>query len=145
MTEKPTIYSVNCQTVAEDITVPAFLRLLAKNILDTGYVSIGKFYESLADFEIEHLLSEFEYLNDENLEVDETEDVIPGQDIVLLTMMLCQADGSIDMTEMPIFDKYLDITANFCILESLYRSGLIEVNRNNYSYSDDTLVVASKK
>lgn len=139
-------YAVNFDQVAEDTQVPAFLRLLAQDIMKNGYVSVGKFYESLTDYEIEHLISEFEYLSEESEkeEISEDDDASIGQDFILLTLMLCQADGTITITEDSLFEEYLPITGNFAIIESLYRAGLVDVVRENYSYSDANLVVAKK-
>jgi hypothetical protein len=143
MTEEPQSYTVNFETVKNDPAVPAFLRLLARDIIETGYVSVGKFYESLVDFEIEHLIAEYEYLTEENGEEPDPDDDT-GQNLVLLTLMLCQADGTLDLAEDLLYSKYVPLTGNFAIIESLYRSGLIDVIRDNYSYSDDSLVVAKK-
>lgn len=137
-------YAVNFEQVAEDIAVPAFLRLLAKDIMKNGYVSVGKFYQSLTDYEIQHLIEEFEYLSEEKPIDEDADDESIGQDFILLTLMLCQADGTIAITEDMLFGEYLPITGNFAIIESLHRAGMVDVVRENYSYSDANLVVAKK-
>lgn len=138
-----TIYTPDFNLISEDKSLPAFMRMLAHDVIKNGYISVGEFFGSLSDYEVEQLLDEYEYLSSPEEPEDVDESI--GENLVLLTMMLCQADGTIDITTDDIFDQHINTTHNLLIIEYLFRNDLINVNRENYSYSEINLPIATKK
>ena len=133
-------YIVSFDTIQEDKTLPSFIRMLSADMTkNNGYISIGKFFESLSDFEIAYLLEDLEAMN--NLTEDEIETSSAGMNLTLLTMMLMQADGTLDLSEESIGSN-VDIVSGFILVESLARKGLVKAFRENYSLSEIDLKIA---
>ena len=133
-------YIVAFDAIAEDKTLPSFIRMLSSDMTkNNGYISIGKFFESLSDFEIEYLLEDLEAMN--KLTEDEIQTSTAGMNLTLLTMMLMQADGTLDLSEESI-GANVDIVSGFILVESLARKGLVKAFRENYSLSEIDLKIA---
>lgn len=134
-------YMISFNTISEDTSLPSFIRMLSSDMINNnGYISVGKFFESLSDYEINYLLEDLEEMN--NLTEETIEGSNAGMNLTLLTMMLMQADGTFDINEDSI-QKNLDVVSGFILVESLARKGLVKAFRENYSLSEIDLKIAS--
>ena len=134
-------YMISFNTISEDTSLPSFIRMLSSDMIkNNGYISVGKFFESLSDYEIAYLLEDLEEMN--KLTEETIEGSHAGMNLTLLTMMLMQADGTFDINEDSI-QKNLDVVSGFILVESLARKGLVKAFRENYSLSEIDLKIAS--
>ena len=101
-------------------------RLLAANLMENHYLSVGAYLTKLSTIELD-------YLN----ELSEVEDTDPRlQELIIITLMLLQAEGTIVSSE----DDVIDHLSSFKLMiagASLGRKGYIKVNYENLSFNDD--------
>ena len=100
-------------------------RLLAANLMENPYLSVGAYLTKLSTVELD-------YLN----ELSEVEDTDPRlQELIIITLMLLQAEGTIVSSE----DDVIDHLSSFKLMiagASLGRKGYIKVNYDNLSFND---------
>lgn len=126
--------------IMNDANAPAFIRMLAVDLQKATYMMPGKFFETLADRDLNWLAECVE----KQSHVPKTEIYEDAKFVLLLGAMLASAEGAIDITEESIHDVYA-MTSMFIVLERLYRSGFIDVYRDNYSYVDVDAEIAKVK
>jgi hypothetical protein len=112
----------NYEAIIEDATSLECNRKLAYSILRTGYCNPGNFFSTISDDELKSLVDG----------IDDA-DTFAQSEVVLMTLMLASAEGVNDITQESM-EMHTKVTLNFLMLESLYRKGLIEIWRDNYSY-----------
>jgi hypothetical protein len=116
-------FSVNLEKVVKDKNSSSITKLLAAKLMVQPYMSIGEFLNSLSDDDVAILL---DMVEEEELE-----------NILLITEMLAGSEGlggSKDVEESTI---KINAMANFIVLESLARKGLIKLHRENLSFGED--------
>ena len=101
-------------------------RLLAANFIENPYLTVGAYLTKLSQVELDHLC-----------ELSEVRDDDPRlQELIVITLMLLQAEGTIVTSE----DEVIDHLATFKMMiagTSLGRKGYIKVNYENLSFNDD--------
>jgi len=124
-------YQIQLSEVVACKRFTASTRLLAANLMENPYHTVGNFFKKLSDEQLSHLsyLSEISDSEDqsESAQVDE---------LVILTLMLLQAEGTLISTE----DEFMDAVGMFKMMiagTSLNRKGLIRVNYENMSFNTD--------
>lgn len=134
------MFSLRYDEIVNDANAPAFIRMLAVDLQKATYMMPGKFFETLADRDLNWLAECVE----KQSHVPKTEIYEDAKFVLLLGAMLASAEGAIDITEESIHDVYA-MTSMFIVLERLYRSGFIDVYRDNYSYVDVDAEIAKVK
>lgn len=114
-------------------------RLLAVDMKQCPYMSVGEFFQNIPDDQLRELL-----------EVAEDQEDPRFAELILIAEMLAQAEGVDDQEES---DDIIDIVHHrvsqlviFITLESLYRKKLIKLHRENMSFGEDMAdkVIAEK-
>jgi predicted DNA-binding transcriptional regulator len=125
---------VNMSAVTQDKNSPAFIRLLAVDLIQNPYKSVGDFLKELNDSDLELLM---------NL-VEEPEDM-STQNILLLAMMLATAEGlEFAKDEKQVQMRMAQLTS-FIVVESLYRKGLIKAYHENMTFDEsDNRIIAER-
>lgn len=116
----------------------AVTRLLAASLQQNPYMTVGTFFKTLSDWDLEKLLEMTEAISDEGPWVG-------VEDILLLTMMLSNAEGSPSVNMDELHDK-LTVFCVFVAGTSLARKGLVKAHFDNMSFNEDSnkLVVFEK-
>ena len=134
------MFSLRYDEIVNDVDAPAFIRMLAVDLQKATYMMPGKFFENLADRDLDWLAECVE----KQSHVSKTEIYEDAKFVLLLGAMLASAEGAMDITEESIHDVYA-MTSMFIVLERLCRSGLIDVYRDNYSFVDVDAEIAKLK
>lgn len=133
---------INYQAIKLAKHFPAFIRTLATDVVEQGYISPGDFFQGLNSYDLESLsrIVENDVLAHElNAPYLGTEQDVDGQVITLLTLMLAAAEGvnvqelEIEKDEQTLLKMY-KATCIFTSIESLKRKGFVDVNYNAFTY-----------
>jgi hypothetical protein len=127
-------YIVNIPEVVKDKKSLYLTRLLAAQIRDDNYMTVGEFFKNLGDNDVEQLL---EYSNmDTDKQVEQ---------LLIITMMLITAEGLDNANDMETARKHLSQLVSFIALESLYRKGLIKLYHENMSFDESENKIVAEK
>lgn len=134
-------YSVIYPEVVKDTNFDPITRLLARQIMEVRYLSVGDYFQNLPDADLEAII--------DMIEVDsefEDGDLSPtARDIIMLTLMLSQAEGGAtgDLDDLVLKVKAFKVLA---VLTHLARNGMAEPNYENFSIQADAamLPIASR-
>jgi len=116
-------YTVNYAEVLKAKDVLSVTKLLATQLMNNPYTSVGDFLQSVPDADL------FTLIADENGEKH-------YGDLILISEMLATAEG-LDSSED--FDKFKDRSAQllgFLIIESLKRKGFVKVHYENMTFDE---------
>lgn len=127
-------YIVNIPEVVKDKKSLYLTRLLAAQIRDDNYMTVGEFFKNLGDNDVEQLL---EYSN-----MDTEKQV---EQLLLICMMLITAEGLENADDMETARKHLAQLVGFITLESLYRKGLIKLYHENMSFDENENKIIAEK
>jgi len=127
MTEKqPKYYYVQLPDVIAKKQFSNHTRLLAANLMDNPYMSVGNYLTNLSDVDLDYMSG-----------LTEVVDTDPKlQELIIITLMLLQAEGTIVTCE----DDVIDHLSSFKMMiagAALGRKGYIKVNYENLSFNDD--------
>lgn len=127
MTEKqPKYYYVQLPDVLAKKQFSNHTRLLAANLMDNPYMSVGNYLTNLSDVDLDYMSG-----------LTEVVDTDPKlQELIIITLMLLQAEGTIVTCE----DDVIDHLSSFKMMiagAALGRKGLIKVNYENLSFNTD--------
>lgn len=120
-------YFVEYSKAASDTNLLSVTRMLAKDMMNNPYITIGKFVQSLSDGDIQSLLNSIEddYHNQ-------------YEDMIILTEMLANGEGCDESQgEEEMNDRISQMTM-FLVIESLARKGMVKVYHENMSFHPDS-------
>lgn len=117
--------NINYDIITKDKTMPAFMRILAMDLIENPYLSVGSFLQSMPDSDLKEIMNTIEEDEDKALEY-----------LVLLTEILCQAEGIIS-EDLSQLTERTNTMITYIVIESLKRKGLVNVFYNNMSFGDD--------
>lgn len=101
-------------------------RTLALDLSESGYMSVGDFFKSLSDYDVENLLK-----------ISEDEECEQFSEIALMAEMLAAGEGLTAFKDIDTFSKRIDKFCAFIVIESLSRKGLVKVLHENLSFGDE--------
>lgn len=108
---------------------------LARKVLDgMSFASTGDMIGQLPSSIIEYFLSR----------VDTAEPMDAFNEDILLSTLVCMVTEGIDIVEDELEVRFNSFRT-FLIMEALYRKGLIEIQRQNWSLGDDAADLAVAK
>lgn len=119
-------FNINYTRVAKEKSLLSITRMLATDLANNPYITVGDFLKHLSDGDLEHLIDI----------IDEGEEHKNFEDLMLISAMLSEGEGLPCKT----IDDYQRCTNMFLVLisiESLYRKGLIKIHRENMSFGED--------
>lgn len=121
-------FVVNCAEVVKSKDCLAVTRLLAADLIAKPYISVGDWLKNVSDSDLKGLVAGSEF--------DKTDEVIL-EDLMLIFMMLRQAEGLPPVKEDEDFRMGIGQLVTMLVGESLARKGLIKLHRENLSFGDD--------
>ena len=119
-------FTVNYQSIVNEKSLLSITRMLAVQMMDNPYITIGDFLRDLSNGDIESLVDI----------IEEGEEHENFSDLMLISEMLATGEG----LEAANLDLACDRVNQFLILvtcESLARKGLVEVFHKNMSFGED--------
>lgn len=120
-------YSINYAKAASDTKLLSSTRLLAKQLMENPYITVGKHIQDLSNGDIQSLLNSIE-------------DDCPNQyeDMIVITEMLAAGEGCDEaQSEDEASDRISQMTM-FLVIESLARKGMVKVYYENMSFHPDS-------
>lgn len=111
--------------ITKEKSMPPFIRLLALDLIENPYLSVGSFLQSMSDSDLFDLMDTVEKNEDAAMEY-----------IILLTEMLSQAEG-IKSEDLSQLTERVNTMITYVVIESLKRRGLVNVFYNNMSFGDE--------
>ena len=121
-------YTVNCAEVVKSKDCLAVTRLLAADLIAKPYLQVGDWIKNVSDTDLQTLINGAE--PDEN-------DEYKLEDILLVVMMLRQAEGLAPMKDDEEFRAGCGQLVTLLVIESLHRKGLVRAFHENMSFGDD--------
>lgn len=123
------MFHVNYGVIAADTKMSVISRTLAKDIMERGYMTVGMFFENLADRDVDQLLDMVE-------EANRDEETLALKELAVIAMMLYQAEGGADIS-VDLLDVLLRAIRMLVVVTSLDRKGMVKAYYNNYSFNED--------
>ena len=121
-------YHVSLSTVANSSEMMAVTRLLAIDLQNNPYLSVGDFFKKISDADLQ-LLTDV---------VDEGEENVHFSELLLLSHMLAMAEGLGPKFEnIDIVTERVNAFCMFVAIESLHRKKLVKVHHENMSFGED--------
>ena len=121
-------FVVNCAEVVKSKESLAVTRLLAADLLAKPYIAVGDWIQSVSDSDLSVLV--------DGAEPDEN-DEYKLEDLMLILMMLRQAEGLPPIKEDEGFREGCGQLVTFLVMESLARKKLVRIFYENMSFGDD--------
>lgn len=121
-------FVVNCAEVVKSKDMLAVTRLLAADLIAKPYLSVGDWLVNVSDSDLKGLVAA--------ADMDKNDEVIL-EDLMLIFMMLRQAEGLPPVKDDEDFRKGIGQLVTMLVGESLARKGLIKLYRENLSFGDD--------
>jgi hypothetical protein len=120
--------TINIAQVAKNKESLSVTRMLAMTIMRQPYMTVGDFMRDLSDTDLQTLL--------EGSDTEENGEVL-FEDILLIAMMLHQAEGLESIQTDEKATEVANIFVNYLACEGLARKGMVKIYRENMSFGDD--------
>lgn len=116
---------INLDRISQEKTFLSMTRLLAIDLMNNPYLSIGSFVKNLSDKDI-----------DEFMELVENDSDMAMENMLLITELLAGAEGlpSENMSELT---ERCNIMTSYLTIESLARKKLVIVHHENMSFGEE--------
>lgn len=121
-------FFVNVSEVAKSKDCLAVTRMLAIDLSNHPYLTVGDFLKGLSDNDLQALV--------EGAETEDNGEVML-EDLLLISMMLHQSEGLPPIESDNEATDVLNILINYLVCESLARKGLVKVFHENMSFGAD--------
>ena len=129
-------FTLNIDRCISDKSNPAVIRELFKQLRDDGYINVGKYFAELSDIDLQLLVDLAEHTHvDASNESDESDISRGVETLALLGMALTVGEGG-PLTESAC-EQGVRLAIAFVSIESLYRKGLVNVFRENWSMIEE--------
>lgn len=122
-------YEVNYDRVAEDVKSHPVVRLLALNLKQNPYLTVGDWLQSLSDGSLDDMV---ELVNAEDT------DEAAMSDMILLSLMLTRAE-QVFMKSDDDLARSVGMLRMFVCLAGLQRKGMIKAFYENMSFGEDAM------
>jgi hypothetical protein len=126
---------INYEQVVKSTRLLATTRMFAKKIMDNPYLTVKDFLIDLSDRDLEFFINLLDGIDEEETDPENFDPAL--EDLLLISMMLRQAEGLDPVTGPDDAHESIKRLSVFLILESLYRKGMVELFRENMSMGDD--------
>lgn len=121
------IYSLNFPKIVESKEFLSTTRLLAAKMMVNPYITVGDFLKSLSDDDLRVLMHRADIVDEGN----------NGGDFILLSEMLATGEGLNSSEDADEVTKRVNSFIMYLTIESLYRKGMVEIFRENFSFGED--------
>lgn len=144
------VFNVHIDNVINSSEFSGIVKSLAFKLKETPYLSLGEYFKTLSDTDLDALndWAEESYrynlavANDEYAEPPKSED-----DILMLSLLLNQAEGGDVSLNLVQIQKTMSLFTMLTVFVSLERKGLVNLEYDKLSLQEDMMdvVVATKK
>lgn len=122
-------FCLNLEEIARSRKIPAPIRLLAVEMQETTYMSIGEWLQGLDEGSYQQL---------HQLAECDDDDPVMMEHLLLLTMMLSTAEGTaIFSSDMEALATQLHMLRSLIVFMSLERKGLVRCYYENFTLGSD--------
>ena len=122
-------FVIDLEKVTKQSDMLAVTRLLAANLINNPYMTVGDFMEGLSDNDLEALLDIAEA-------IDTDVDNHRSAELMLIAEMLAKAEGVTTEILTHAMD-HINALITFLSIEGLARKGLVKVYRERFSLGED--------
>lgn len=129
-------YSINIKRCSEIPNIPAVIKGVFLKILETGYIDVGSYFETMSDHDVT-LLSELSnriHVDNQHRFSEESKEEALYY-LTLFSLGMATGEG-LDLTDESN-EKYIRIGIMYISLETLSRHNLILVYHQNWSFDID--------
>lgn len=126
---------INYENILKTKDILPMVRLLAADLMANPYMTLGSYFQTAKDTDLELILEASEDEEDERL-----------SDILLMSMMLAKAEG-VETDDFDDVHNHLNIFITLAAVTSLDRKDLIDANYDVMSFGEEFSkhVVAKRK
>jgi hypothetical protein len=144
------VFNVHIDNVINSNEFSGIVKLLAFKLKENPYLSLGEYFKSLSDTDLDTLNDWAEQTYEYNLAIANGEDAEPPKsddDILMLSLLLNQAEGGDVSLDLVQIQKAMALFTTLSVFVSLERKGLINLEYDKMSLQEDMMdaVVATKK
>ena len=116
---------VNLKRISQEKSFLNMTRLLAVDLMENPYLTIGSFMKNLTDNDLEEFMELVEHDNETALE-----------NMLLITELLANAEG-LPSEDLPQLTERCNSMTSYMTIESLARKGLVKVYHENMSFGEE--------
>lgn len=117
--------TINYDKISKDKSFLPFVRILAMDMNENPYISIGTFLQSISDHDLKGFMA-----------IIEDNEELALEHIILLTEMLAQGEGLASENLTQLTDR-TNTMLTYMVIESLKRRGFVKVFYENISFGDE--------
>jgi hypothetical protein len=119
-------YNINYDMVVKSKSCLAVTRLLAADLMNKPYMTVGDFMRGLTDEDLETLAG-----------ITDNEDNPKYEDLILITQMLCSAEGLENTFDIGEVNERMSQFILLLTCEQLARKGMVKIYHENMSFGPD--------
>lgn len=127
MQESNNMFGINLERVINSHESWAINKVLATKLSLHPHFTVGEFFQSIADDDLEFLSKAITETNFEDH---------ASAELFLMMILLCMAEG-LEISDDESLEARFDMLTMFVTLESLRRKGMVEIKYENMSFGDD--------
>lgn len=129
-------FTLNIDRCIADKSNPAVIRELFKQLRDDGYINVGKYFAELSDLDLDMLTEIADHTHPSAVNESTPEQIEQSiETMALIGMALTVGEGGV-LTESAC-EQGLKLAITFIAIESLYRRGIVNVFRENWSMIEE--------
>lgn len=130
-------FTLNIDRCIADKSNPAVIRELFKQLRDDGYINIGKYFAEMSDLDLDMLTEIADHTHHEAVGESTPDQIAQSMEtMALIGMALTVGEGG-TLTEEAC-EQGLKLAITYIALEGLFRKGLVNVFRENWSMTEDS-------
>ncbi len=119
-------FHLNYSEIAKGRNRLSVTKLLATQLMETGYIVVGDFLKNMSDADLQALTN--------NMEDDAKNQY---EELILVSEMLATGEGCEPSQNDVQFENRCHQLITLLVLESLYRKGMVKLYHENISFHED--------
>ena len=123
-------YTLDLAKVATNKELMAVTRLLAANMMNSPYMTLGEFFKSISDKDLQTFVDYFDELKSDDYKSW-------YNDLVVIAEILATSEGLPGSASYDELTNRANQLVGHMLIVSLERKGLVKVNYENLSFGDD--------
>jgi hypothetical protein len=130
-------FTLNIERCINDKSQPAVIRQLFMQLRDDGYINTGKYFAELSTIDLQTLSDLADCTHPDAVDELPVEQIDEGfEAMTLVGMALMVGEGG--MLSEESCEAALKLAISYTAIETLYRNGLVNVFRENWTMAEDT-------
>ena len=129
-------FTLNIDRCIADKSNPAVIRELFKQLRDDGYINVGKYFAEMSDLDLDMLTEIADHTHPDAVGESTPDQIAQSMEtMALIGMALTVGEGGA-LTESAC-EQGLKLAITYIAIESLYRKGVVNVFRENWSMTEE--------